>query len=159
MTDVDTTISTLVDNVGKEVEIRFSGPPEFPSSGYDGISYSHETTPETTIRAKVETAEIDDWGLEFISFITLDHDEVMRLGLNPDAVGNPVEIEIYAIRDEENRDDETDIENLPWEVRPTARMRVEQTKEGARRHVEAGYAHQYMPPNHEIGEIRGVETQ
>ena len=140
-------VEALVANEGREVTLHFEDWPSVPSEPYDNRSYSHETIREKSITATVETAEIEDGGITLISFATVGHDEKMRLGLNPEAVGERVvELEIHS----------DDHDGDGW-GRPIVHITPEVSEAGARQHVESGYSLATSPPRHEVGELRGVE--
>lgn len=160
MSSIDTIISTIVENEGNEVELQFEEQPTVPSGPYNGVSHEIDTLSEKNIRATIETAEIEDGGETLISLASLDHDEVMRLDLNPDAItGVPAEVEIYAMRKwPEDVDTESDdVEELPWKDYPTATVRPAMDGDGHRQIVESGYSR--SPPEYDLGRVKDVECE
>lgn len=141
-------VKALVANDGREVTLHFEGKISMPIEGFENRSYSHETLPERTITVTVTAAEIEDGGITLTCFVALDHDEKIRLGLNPDAVGEGnIELEIWS----------NAVENDGWE-RPTAYITPQMTSEGAKQHVESEYSSTHSAPRHEVGTLRGIEA-
>jgi len=141
-------IDTLVENEGRDVTLRFEENVSMPSEGFSNHSYTTETLQERNITVTVELADIEDGGTTLICFVTISHEEKMRLGLNPDAVGErDVNIEITS----------NDHDDDGWD-RPTAYVVPKMTDNGARQHVESGYSLATSAPLHEVGTLRAITT-
>lgn len=156
-------VSALADNEGNRVTLHFEEPITIPTEGYNGHSYSMKELDETSVHVEIETVDVEDLASTLICFAEIAREERARLGINPDAVEDF--LEIFAQRDTtgtsaeeaEQAISDGDTDALgDWERRPVARVPVKNTDKGAKRHVESGYSLQTSPPDHEIGTICGV---
>lgn len=143
-------VEQLADAEGETVVLCFADRIRIPTEPYDGSSYRVETVDETTIRATVGMAEIEDGGISLFCIAHIgDEREQERLGLPTDGVprdhNGVIGFEISTAREA----------GESWD-HPSALVRVERTERCHKRHAESGGSIQYDPPIHELGEIWNV---